>query len=129
MFKWHYAGELMVFSLVLMWFVRCLYLVLFTKRIFLEMFESIFLRTKGYSLDKRMIAIFYNKQMHVSFSQTRSNVLKIAWECSFRASRGVKFPKFLEVTPNHGGCSLTAFRISQNTFYIYFEPWFRIISS
>ena len=58
MFKWHYGGELMVFSLVLMWFVWCLFLVLFTKRIFWEMFENIFLRKKCYLLDKRMIAIF-----------------------------------------------------------------------
>ena len=51
----------MVFSLVLMWFVGSLFLVLFTKRLFLEMFENIFLRIKYYSLDKQMIAVFYNE--------------------------------------------------------------------
>ena len=51
----------MVFLLVLMQFVRCLFLVLFAKRIFLEIFEDIFLRIKCYLLDKQMIAIFYNK--------------------------------------------------------------------
>ena len=61
MFNWHYGGELMVFSLVLMWFVQRLFLVLFTKRIFLEMFENIFQRIKCYSLNKRVIAIFYNE--------------------------------------------------------------------
>ena len=61
MFKRHYGGELMGFSLVLMWFVWCLFLVSFTKKIFLEMFENIFLRIKCYSLDKQMIAIFYNE--------------------------------------------------------------------
>ena len=70
-----------------------------------------------------MIAIFYNEYMYISFSQTNSNFLKNAGECSFRASRGVKFPKFPEVAPNDSGCSLTAVRITWNTFYIWFEPW------
>ena len=47
---------------------------------------------------------------------------KMHRECSFRASRGVEFPKFPKVAPNHGGCSLTDFRIFQNTFYISIEP-------
>ena len=61
MFKWHYGEELMVFPLVLIWFVQCLFLVLFTKIIFLEMFENIFQRIKCYSFDKWMIAIVYNE--------------------------------------------------------------------
>ena len=73
----------MVFLLVSMCFVRCLFLVLFTRRILLEMFENIFLRIKCYLLDKLMIAIFYNEQIHISFSQTHGNVLKNA--------RGIQF--------------------------------------
>ena len=88
----------MVFSLVLMWFVQRLFLVLFTKRIFLEMFENIFLIIKYYLLDKRMIATFLTNRCIFLLAKHIVMFWKMHGECSFRASREVKLPKFPKVT-------------------------------
>ena len=82
------------------------------------MCENIFLRIKCYLLDKQMIAFFITDRCLFLLAKHMVMFLKIHGECSFRTSRGVKFPKFPASAPNRGACSLTTFRILQNTFYI-----------
>ena len=84
------------------------------------MFENIFLRIKYYSLDKQMIAVFYNEQMHISFRQTHSNVLKNA--------RGMQFQSIQrgQISKISRDCT-QPWRVLPDRFYHYVEYFLYLI--
>ena len=91
----------MGFSLVLMWFVWCLFLVSFTKKIFLEMFENIFLRIKCW-INKWLLFFITNRCIFL-LSKHIVMFWKMHGNAVFEHLEGSNFQKFLRSHPTMVG--------------------------